>query len=136
LANAGVHLGGTDLSDPTALRLGLGVSLGLVLGKPIGVLLASFLAVRVGIASLPRGISWKNLSLVGGVAGIGFTMAIFIAGLAFTDNGKLAVAKLAVLVGTTIAAVVSLALGRFLLPATSVPGTAETVDEAEQSTDS
>ncbi len=136
LANAGVHIGGTDLSDPTALRLGLGVSLGLVLGKPIGVLLASFLAVRVGIASLPRGISWKNLSLVGGVAGIGFTMAIFIAGLAFPDNGKLAVAKLAVLVGTTIAAVVSLALGRFLLPATSIPGTAETVDDAEQSTES
>lgn len=135
LANAGVRLGGLDTADPTALRLGLGVSLGLLLGKPIGVLLASFLSVRMGIATLPRGVSWKNLSLVGGVAGIGFTMAIFIASLAFSDPGKLAIAKLGVLVGTTAAALISLLLGRFLLPTRHTQGAAETAAEAEQSTE-
>lgn len=136
LANAGVRVIGMDLSDPTALRLGAGVSLGLVFGKPIGVLLASYLAVKIGIASLPRGVSWRSLSVVGVVAGIGFTMAIFIAGLAFPDNGKLGTAKLAVLVGTTVAALWALVFGRLLLPNAPPPDAAATADEAERSTES
>src|SRR5215203_6959407 len=81
LANAGVELrGGRGAIGST---IGLGVILGLVLGKPIGITLASWVAVRVGIASLPAGIGWRTLAGTGVLAGIGFTMSLFIASLAF-----------------------------------------------------
>src|SRR5215203_2366576 len=81
LANAGVDLRGGGAAIGSTI--GLGVILGLVLGKPIGITLASWLAVRVGIASLPAGIGWRTLAGTGVLAGIGFTMSLFIASLAF-----------------------------------------------------
>lgn len=111
LANAGVSLGG--LGDGLAANSGivLGVSLGLVLGKPLGVLLFSWLAVRLGLASLPRGVTWGGVLVVGCVAGIGFTMALFIGALAFTDPAMLAVAKLSVLIASAVAGVLGLLIG-------------------------
>ncbi|MBI2571707.1 MAG: Na+/H+ antiporter NhaA [Candidatus Schekmanbacteria bacterium] len=115
LANAGVDLSGVSFGTPGAVGVVLGVTLGLVLGKPIGIVLASFLAVRLGLAALPRGVTWLGVGVVGVVAAIGFTMAIFIAGLAFTDPQLLGIAKLGVLVGSTVAGILGLLAGRMLL---------------------
>ena len=70
----------------------------------------------VGLASLPRGVSWAGVLLVGCVAGIGFTMALFIGALAFSDPSMLAIAKIAVLVASAIAGAVGLTLGYRFLP--------------------
>ena len=128
LANAGVHLGGMELGSPNASGVALGVGLGLVMGKPLGILFFSWLAVRLGFASLPRGVSWGGVLVVGCVAGMGFTMSLFIATLAFDDASMLAVAKLAVLVASAIAGVVGLAIGARLL---RVPVSTESADESE-----
>lgn len=71
-----------------------GVVLGLVVGKPLGVVLASLLAVKLGIAALPRGVGLRGLVVVGLVAGVGFTMALFVAGLAFQQRGTWALPSL------------------------------------------
>ena len=84
LANAGVHIEMGELTNPVAIA----AALGLFLGKPIGVLLFSFLAVRFGIAKLPQGVSWGLLAGGGCLAGIGFTMSLFVAGLAFSRAMK------------------------------------------------
>jgi Na+:H+ antiporter, NhaA family len=114
LANAGVTFDQVDFGDG-AIPVALGVGLGLVAGKPLGILLASLLGVRLGIAALPRGIGFKELTVVGTVAGIGFTMSLFVAQLAFRSPGMLGVAKLAVLVGSGVSAVLGLACGWLLL---------------------
>ncbi len=133
LANAGVDLGGVSLAEPASKGILVGVIAGLVLGKPLGIILACSLAVRVGLASRPRGVTLRGLTVVGVVAGIGFTMAIFIAGLAFPDPRMLAAAKLAVLIASAGAGVLALLVGRLLLPA--APAIASvSVDEAESST--
>lgn len=135
LANAGVDLRGVDLRAPATTGIAAGVIAGLVIGKPIGIVAASFLAERLGIAARPRGATWRGVLLVGIVAGIGFTMAIFIAGLAFPDPAALGAAKLAVLAASVIAGVLALASGRVLLGRTPAPEVAAvTVDEAEAST--
>ncbi len=132
LANAGVSLGGLGGSTD-ALIVILGVGVGLVVGKPLGIVLFSGLAVRLGWASLPRGVSWTGVLVVGCVAGIGFTMALFIGALAFSAPETLAVAKLAVLIASAIAGVAGLAIGFRFLPRAQTEG-AKTPSEAEAST--
>jgi len=105
LANAGVSLSG-DLGKMMIQPVTLGVVLGLVLGKPIGVTLASWLAVRSGLASLPENVSWRHVHGAGWLAGIGFTMSLFMTGLAFTDDEHLTAAKLGILIASLIAGVV------------------------------
>ena len=105
LANAGVSLSG-DLGKLVAQPITLGVVLGLVLGKPIGVTLASWLAVRFGLASLPENVSWKHIHGAGWLAGIGFTMSLFMTGLAFTDDAHLTAAKLGILIASVCAGIV------------------------------
>jgi NhaA family Na+:H+ antiporter len=84
----------------------------LVLGKPLGVTLLSWIAVRSGLASLPAEITWRDIIGAGFLGGIGFTMALFIAGLAFSDAASLESAKLAILGASLLAGVVgSLVLG-------------------------
>ena len=135
-ANAGVRVTDVDLGSAAAPAIVAGVVAGLWAGKPIGIFLACFLAVKSGIAARPLGVTWRGIALVGLVAGIGFTMAIFIAGLAFPDPGMLAASKLAVLVASTIAGVTALVAGRFLLPAKPAEeGGAITPEEAEASTE-
>ncbi len=115
LANAGVSLGGVDLSDTGSLTVMFGVMLALVVGKPIGVMLSTWLLVRAGWCELPPGMTWTWLGLVGCLAGIGFTMSIFIASLAFTDAGLLGAAKLGVLLASATAAVLGLAIGGLIV---------------------
>jgi NhaA family Na+:H+ antiporter len=111
LANAGVSLTGVDPSAGGAQFVMLGVGLALVAGKPIGVVGATWLAVWLGRYRLAPGLSWGGVCLVGLLAGIGFTMSIFIAMLAFTDERLLNAAKLGVLLGSLVAAVLGLGWG-------------------------
>ncbi|KYF75263.1 sodium:proton antiporter, partial [Sorangium cellulosum] len=120
-ANAGVRVDGSSLGHGASATILLGVMLGLVVGKPLGVFLASFAMVRLGVCALPRGVGWPGIAVVGCVAGIGFTMAIFIAGLAFNDAAQLAAAKLGVLLASAVAAVIGLLVGRLVLSGTPVP---------------
>jgi NhaA family Na+:H+ antiporter len=121
LANAGVTVS-TGALDASSFRVALAVTVGLVLGKPLGILVASFVTLRLGLGVLPRGLGARHLLVLGVVAGVGFTMALFIAQLAFTDARLLAAAKLGVLAASALAAVVGLALGRALLAPVEVPG--------------
>lgn len=111
LANAGVSLGGAHFGDAVTVPVVYGVVMALVFGKPIGVVLATFLLVRTGLCRLPDQLGWAGVMLVGLLAGIGFTMSIFIAGLAFDDEQLLAAAKLSVLCASTVSAVVGLLWG-------------------------
>ncbi|MCZ4330402.1 Na+/H+ antiporter NhaA [Castellaniella denitrificans] len=115
LANAGVTLAGVDLSMPGPQWVMVGVAVALVAGKAVGVIGASWLVVRLGWCRLPPGVSWGGVCLIGLLAGIGFTMSIFIAMLAFADEGLLAAAKLGVLVGSLTAAILGLAWGTVLI---------------------
>ncbi|WP_280283109.1 Na+/H+ antiporter NhaA [Pseudomonas sp. BN415] len=114
LANAGVSLDGVDLGEAGSLAVLSGVALALVVGKPLGVLCTSWLMVRLGWCSLPPGMTWPWMALIGCLAGIGFTMSIFIANLAFTQQDLLSAAKLGVLAASVVAGVIGLAYGRVL----------------------
>jgi NhaA family Na+:H+ antiporter len=126
LANAGVTIEGFDSEAGAANAAMMGVLLGLVLGKPIGIVLASWTAVRVGWCQLPADLSWRGVWLVGCLGGIGFTMSIFIATLAFHDNDLLSAAKLGVLTASAIAGIAGLIVGKLLVVTrhTSVPAEA------------
>ncbi|MFP5355758.1 MAG: Na+/H+ antiporter NhaA [Gemmatimonadota bacterium] len=109
-ANAGVRLDG--VGDALAKPVTLGVVLGLVIGKTIGISGFSVLAVRAGVAALPAGVTWRTLHGAAWLGGIGFTMSLFIAGLAFADAALLDSAKLGVLVASLLAGVVGFLLLR------------------------
>jgi len=106
LANAGVSLSAGLVGSIDAIAIG--VVLGLLVGKPLGIAGAAWIAVRAGIASLPSGVTWRHLTGAACVAGIGFTMSLFIAGLAFpagSDSaGSLNAAKFGVLAGSLLSA--------------------------------
>ena len=121
-ANAGLALGGFALADVLA-PVPLGVALGLVLGKPVGVLAAAGLARASGIARFPEGMDWKAMVGLGLLCGIGFTMSLFIASLAFADDGGLfPSAVLGVLCASLVSALAGYAWLRVTLP----PGPSET----------
>jgi len=111
LANAGVEFSMHELSNSIAIA----VIVGLVIGKPVGVTLLSWIAVRLKIAALPTGVGWAAMVGAGMLAGIGFTMALFIAGLAMTPE-TLPVAKVGVLSASGIAAVVGMIMLWIVLP--------------------
>jgi Na+:H+ antiporter, NhaA family len=107
LTNTGVRIEG-DLGAALGNRVTLGVILGLVLGKQLGVTLGAWLAVRAGVTELPEGVGWRHIYGAGWLAGIGFTMALFVADLAFADAGEtplLTAAKLGILIASLIAGV-------------------------------
>lgn len=99
LANAGVPLGAAAEERGAAL----GILLGLLVGKPVGIAGGAWLAVRLGLADLPASVRWRQVWGAGLLGGIGFTMSIFIAGLAFADPARLAEAKLAILAASLVA---------------------------------
>jgi NhaA family Na+:H+ antiporter len=103
LANAGVQIAGAS-SRGLSLPVLAGVVIGLVLGKPLGISLASWLAVRMRIATLPDSVSWRMLRGVSWLGGIGFTMSLFVGALAFADEALLDSAKIGVLLASCIAA--------------------------------
>ncbi len=110
LANAGVALGGQ--ASPNLLSpVSLGILFGLVVGKPLGISLFAWFSVRLGLAELPRGVSWGQLFAASGLAGIGFTISLFIASAAFEDATLVDTAKVAILVASILAAL----LGTLLL---------------------
>ncbi len=107
-SNAGVII---DFSTVNAnLMIVLGVVLGLILGKPIGIVGLTYLATKLKLVEKPDDISWKEIIAVGFIAGIGFTMSIFITHLAFIDEGIIAAVKLGVFVASFIAAVIGVVL--------------------------
>lgn len=105
LANAGVVMP-SNPAVATTEPIALGAFLGLTLGKPIGIFGFVWVAVRLGIASRPADVSWRHLHGCAWLCGIGFTMSLFIAGLAFTDPASLDLAKVAVLAGSVAAGTV------------------------------
>lgn len=134
LANAGVALGSLEFGGD-GWRVFAGVSLGLLVGKTVGVYAAARLAGQSGLAVVPRGVSWSGVSVVGVVAGIGFTMALFIAQLAFPPGPALETAKLAILSGSALAGVLGLLVGRAVLRPGAAAGAARSPGEAEASTE-
>jgi NhaA family Na+:H+ antiporter len=133
IANAGVVIDAQAI-DTSTLKVATAVAVGLVLGKPIGILLAVALTLRSGLGTLPLGLTYRHLTVLGVVAGVGFTMALFVAQLAFSAPQLLAAAKLGVLGASLAAAVVAVVLGRLLLSTEPCQGQADSADEAERST--
>ncbi|WP_084446726.1 Na+/H+ antiporter NhaA [Hymenobacter roseosalivarius] len=111
LANTAIILSVDTLRELTT-PLSLGIVLGLLLGKPIGIFGTSWLMIKTGMASLPANVNWRRLLGLGFTAGIGFTMAIFIANLSFSDASRVDLAKLAVILGSVLSALVGLFLLR------------------------
>ena len=113
LANAGVELSGGSLGDAMRSPVTIGVVSGLVVGKLAGVTGFAWLAVRLGVCELPRGTTWTKLLGLGGVAGIGFTVSLFIANLAFEQQAVTDQAKIGILVASTAAAAIGATILRF-----------------------
>ncbi len=110
LANTAIEIPG-NFGEAINTSLSWGVLAGLVIGKPLGITLASWITVATGLGERPSGTNWMQLLGMGALAGIGFTMSIFITMLAFTDPTTQNIAKLAILIG----AVVSVAAGLLIL---------------------
>jgi NhaA family Na+:H+ antiporter len=109
-ASAGVPFALSDLAHPVAPA----TAAGLVIGEPVGITVMAFLAIRIGVANMPESVTWRHIIGGGMLAGIGFTMVLFIAGLAFTDQ-LLNPAKVGILGASAVAAlvgVVILVMGR------------------------
>jgi NhaA family Na+:H+ antiporter len=108
-----------------------------VIGKPLGIVLGCAIAVRAGLASLPRGVGWGGVAVVGAVGGIGFTMSLFVAELAFRPGPALDVARLSIVAASAVAAIAGASLGLALLRRrhdTAATDTAATDTDAERST--
>jgi len=105
LANAGVSLSGEAISGALASPVTLGVALGLLIGKVVGVTAVAWLVVKVGIASLPAAVTWRHVTGAGMLAGIGFTVALFIAQLAFSDPVMVEEAKIGILAASLVAGI-------------------------------
>lgn len=131
LANAGVRVVGGEDSFETPVILG--VALGLLIGKPIGVMLASWLAVKMGVGRLPTGAGWRHMAALGVCAGIGFTVALFVTSISFDDPGLTDSAKVGVLVGSFAAGILGYlalrAAGPGRVTADAVPGTDAGADD-------
>ena len=108
LANAGLRLGGITLVDFSTPMM-LGIALGLIIGKPVGVFGATWVSVRLGWAEMPEGLDWTRLFGAALLCGIGFTMSLFIGDLAFHGSVIQAGVKLAVFTGSLVSAVLGLA---------------------------
>jgi NhaA family Na+:H+ antiporter len=111
LANAGVHLGGGRLNAALDSRVAWGIVIGLVVGKPLGILAATTIGRRLRVGRLPEGVTLAQILAAGAVAGIGFTVALFVADLSYR-GARLDEAKAAILVASTIAGVLGFVLIR------------------------
>lgn len=113
LANAGISLQGVDVSEGHTVWVAVGVAVALALGKPLGILMVCALALKAKLARMPKGLTWQGLILIGLFAGVGFTMSIFIGLLAFDGSEFLNAAKLGVIVGSVVAALLGMGWGWF-----------------------
>jgi len=109
LANAGVTVDAGTLRDAATGAVGLGIALGLVIGKPVGIVAATALTVRLGLSRLPDGVGIRHIAGAGALAGIGFTVSLFVAGLAF-EGSALVEAKAAILAASLLSATIGASL--------------------------
>ena len=116
VANAGIVLSASSVASET-LPVSLGIIAGLVVGKPVGLLLASWAIVKTGLSALPEGIGWQQIVGVACLAGIGFTMSLFIAALGFDSGPLLEAAKLGILTASLVAGATGYILLRRTHPA-------------------
>ena len=110
LTNADVALAGADMGAIFTSPVFFGVFFGLLIGKPVGILLFSFVVVKLKIASLPENVNWRHMAGAAVLGGVGFTMAIFVANLAYDSELAVTTAKAAVLLASTVAGVVGFLL--------------------------
>lgn len=106
LTNADVSFAGLDIQTMFGSSVVLGVFFGLVLGKPIGIMLFSFITVKLKIATLPENVNWIHMLGAAILGGVGFTMAIFVANLAYVDEVLITEAKLSILMASLVAGLV------------------------------
>jgi NhaA family Na+:H+ antiporter len=132
-ANAGIPLGQISIAGDSKWVF-WGVAIGLTVGKPLGIVTVSWLTARCGLTSLPNGVRWSHIGVVGIVGGIGFTMALFIAQLAFPPGTELETAKFAILCASILAGSLSLIVGHRVMKFSSDSDCAATDEEAETST--
>ena len=123
LANAGVAIGGRLIEDITS-PIGLGIICGLVLGKQIGITLFSWISVKFGFAALPSGVTWKHVYGASWLAGIGFTMSLFVANLAFGESILGEESKIGILTASLIAGTIGFLILRKIPPPAAI-GTAK-----------
>jgi NhaA family Na+:H+ antiporter len=116
LANAGVILDSDSIEAAASSPVTAGVAAGLVLGKPAGILLLSAAAVRLGVCEPPEGTGWRHVLGAGLIAGIGFTVSLFITNLAFEDAALIDEAKIGILAGSLVSAIAGLAVMRYGIP--------------------
>jgi NhaA family Na+:H+ antiporter len=109
LANAGVRID-SHILEALANPISLGIMAGLVVGKPLGIVLMSWLAVRFGGGALPTGVTWSHVVGAACLAGIGFTMSLFIADLAWDNVALIANAKIGILAASILSAIVGAAV--------------------------
>jgi Na+:H+ antiporter, NhaA family len=121
LASAGVALSTEQLKLAYSSSIALGIFLGLLLGKAVGITLFSFLGVKLRIAGMADGLTWSGIAGVGILAGVGFTVALFISGLSFGDETLVATAKVAVLAASLAAGTIGYFYLRFSLSNNSTP---------------
>jgi NhaA family Na+:H+ antiporter len=113
LANAGLRLSPSDITDALTSKVGLAVIAGLVVGKVLGVTGASFLAIKMRLAALPEGIGFKDIASISALAGIGFTVSIFITNLAFDDEPVQTDAKVGIIAASILAAAIGAGLAKW-----------------------
>jgi len=106
LANAGVVITGDSVNHAVSSEISQGVAFGLLLGKPIGIFVATWLAVRIGLASLPRSMNWWHVLGVGLLGGVGFTVSLFVNELAFDEVFLVTDGKMGILAGSLISAII------------------------------
>lgn len=124
LANAGVGISAGGIAEAVRSPVALGIGGGLILGKLVGIVAASWLAVRIGAATLPEAVCWRHIAGVALIAGIGFTVSLFITELAFSDPALVATAKLSVLVTSALAGAIGFAVLRSVVQRGDCAGTA------------
>ncbi|MEO8456979.1 MAG: Na+/H+ antiporter NhaA [Chloroflexota bacterium] len=116
LANAGIVLNSGVVNDASTSRVTLGIAAGLLIGKPLGIFAFAYAAVRLGMASLPRNVDWPEIFGVGVIGGVGFTVALFINGLAFDAPSQIEDGKIGIFGASLIAGVVGFLLLRAIRP--------------------
>lgn len=110
--NAQVRLVGADFGALVGDPIALGAFFGAVLGKPVGIIFVTWILVKLGFSKLPKNVSWDQIIAVGMMGGMGFTMSILIAGMAFSDADKILAAKCAILLGSVVAGVAGIVFVR------------------------
>jgi NhaA family Na+:H+ antiporter len=118
LANAGIRFADFDVLEAVFSPVALGVSIGLVFGKPVGIVLATWVGLRLKLGELPRNVTFSHVLGIGVLAGIGFTVSLFIAELAFRNSAMAEIltneAKIGIFLGSAIAGVIGYVVMRWV----------------------